>query len=147
MNSPRPCSYHQKENAVATSRASSPLATRLRSSVRCAMRVIVACASRGGFRRRSRDRRSDSLTVVVPGTAGSEGAVARAGLIGAGPELGGARLGDPRLLVQLRGQVTAGGRGGSDDLAADRGRLRGVPSADVVVLHPLHLALEDAQGT
>src|SRR5919107_3000688 len=101
MNSPRPCSYHQKETAVAISRASRALATRLRSSVRCAISDMVAAASRGARRRRSRG----PLTVVLPGTAGSAGAVGRAGLLGPGACLGRARLGDARLLVQLRRQV------------------------------------------
>src|SRR3954454_19018366 len=107
MNAPSPCSYHQNANAVPISRNSSDLAMRLRSSVRCAMSVIVACGSRGARRRRNRDRRWASLTVVLPRTGGSEGAVARAGLLGAGAQLGGAGLRDPRLLVQLRRQVAA----------------------------------------
>src|SRR5829696_5361731 len=119
MNSPRPCSYHQKETAVAISRASRALATRLRSSVRWATSDMVASASRGARRRRSRG----PLTVVLPGAGGSAGAVGRAGLLGAGAQLGRVRLGGAGLLVQLSGQVTAGrrgGGGGGDDLAADR---------------------------
>src|SRR3954470_23823751 len=144
MNSPRPWSYHQNANTVATSSARSALAIRLRSSVRCAISDIVACASRGGRRRRR--RRVASVTVVRPERGGSAGAVGRAGLLGAGAELGGARLGDACLVLQLRGQVTAGrGRGGGDDLAADGRRGRRVLGAHVVVLHALHLALEDAQ--
>src|SRR3954467_12441654 len=142
MNSPRPWSYHQNAIAVPTSSASSAFATRLRSSVRCAISDIVACASRGGRRRR---RRVASVTVVRLERAGSAGAVGRAAPLGLGAELGGARLGDPRLLLEARRQVTGGRRGcGGDDLAADGG-LGGVLRADVVVLHALHLALEDAQ--
>src|SRR5215218_10211394 len=111
MNSPRPCSYHQKAIAVAISRASSALAMRLRSSVRWATRVIVASGSRGGRRRRDRAR-GWSVTVVRPAREPSAGAVGRAGLLGAGPQLRRAGLGDPGLLVQLRGQVTGGGGGG-----------------------------------
>src|SRR5688572_13016245 len=126
MKSPRPCSYHQNATAVAIRRASSALATRLRSSVRWPTRVMVAAASRGGRRRLSRGRPPSSLTVVLPGAGGSAGAVGHAGL------LGGARLGDAGLLVELRGQV-AGGRGGrrrrGDDLAADGGGLGGVLGA------------------
>src|SRR3954453_21205580 len=150
MKSPRPCSYHQNETAVATRRASSERAIRLRSSVRCATRVIVAAASRGGLRRRARGAWPASLTVVLSGTEGSARAVVRAGLIGAGAELGGADLGGPGLLVQLGGQVTAGGADGRSDAAHGRG-LCGVLGTDVlariVVLHALHLALEDAQRT
>src|SRR5215213_4816826 len=120
MKSPRPWSYHQKATAVATSSASSAFAMRLRSSVRCAISVIVAWASRGGRRRRTRDPRPASLTVVLPGRGGSAGAVGRAGLLGAGAELGGAGLGDPGLLVQLRGQVIARRGRGAGDLTADR---------------------------
>src|SRR4051794_3937606 len=126
MNSPRPWSYHQKATAVATSSARSDFATRLRSSVRWAISDIVAWASRGGRRRRPRGPWAPSVTVVLPGRGGSAGAVGRAGLLGAGAELGGAGLGDPGLLVQLRAQITAGRRGGGDDLAADGGRLGGV---------------------
>src|SRR3954447_5428542 len=117
MKSPRPCSYHQKATAVASSRAKSALATRLRSSLRWATRLILASGSRGA-RRRSRGPRPGSLTVVQ--LEGSARPVERAGLVGAGPQLGGACLRDTGLLVQLRGQVT-GRRGlrGGDDLAAD----------------------------
>src|SRR5688572_33340561 len=108
MNSPRPCSYHQKETAVAMSSASSALKMRLRSSVRWATRVIVAWASRGWRRLRIRDLRPSSvmfgLSRALPGAGGSELAVGRAGLLGAGARLGRAGLGDPGLLVQLRGQ-------------------------------------------
>src|SRR6476619_7075760 len=147
MNSPRPWSYHQNASAVATSSARSAFATRLRSSVRCAISDIVASASRGGRRRR---RRVPSVTGVLPGPGGSAGAVGRARLLGPGAELRGASLGDACLVLELRGQVTGGrrrrgARGGGDDLAADRRRLGGVTRADVVVLHALHLALEDAQ--
>src|SRR4051794_11887495 len=142
MNSPRPWAYHQNANTVATSSAKSALAMRLRSSVRCAISDIVACASRGGRRRR---RRVASVTVVRPARGGSARAVGRAGLLGAGAELGGAGLGDACLLLQLRRQVAGGRRCGGDDLAADRRRGGGVLGADVVVLHALHLALEDAQ--
>src|SRR4051812_20138475 len=144
MNSPRPWSYHQNAIAVPISSARSAFATRLRNSVRCAISDMVACASRGGRRRR---RRVASVTVVRPERAGSAGAVGRARLLGAGAgaELGGTRLGDPRLLLQARGQVTGGrGRLRGDDLAPDRG-LGGVLRPDVVLLHALHLALEDAQ--
>src|SRR5829696_430272 len=144
MKSPRPWSYHQKATAVAISRASSALATRLRSSVRCAISDIVAAASRGSRRRRSRG----PLTVVLPGAGGSARAVGRAGLLGPGAQLGRARLGDAGLLVQLGGEVAVGGRrraGGRDDLAADGRGVRRILRADVVVLHALHLALEDAQ--
>src|SRR3954469_14469478 len=148
MKSPSPWSYHQNATAVATSRARSAFATRLRSSVRCAISDIVASGSRGGRRCRTRGPRPASVTVVLPGAGGSAVAVGRAALLGAGAELGGARLGDPRLLVQLRGQVTAGrrrGRGGGDDLAPDGSDGGGVLGADVVVLHALYLTLEDAQ--
>src|SRR5829696_7002816 len=149
MKSPRPWSYHQKATAVAISRASSALATRLRSSVRCAISDIVAAASRGSRRRRSRG----PLTVVLPGAGGSARAVGRAGLLGPGAQLGRARLGDAGLLVQLGGEVAVGGRrraGGRDDLAADGRGVRRIlraqsPDRGVVVLHALHLALEDAQ--
>src|SRR5688572_13086317 len=146
MKSPRPCSYHQNATAVAIRRASSALAIRLRSSVRWPTSVMVAAASRGCRRRLSRGLPPPSLTVVLPGAGGSAGAVGHACLLGAGAQLGGARLGDTGLLVELRGQV-AGGRGGSsrrgDDLAADGGGLGGVLGAHtlagVVVLHALHL--------
>src|SRR5919107_1865309 len=143
MKSPRPCSYHQNATAVATSSASSALAIRLRSSVRCATSVIVAAGSRGGRRRRRRpDRRGGSLT-VVPGE-GSAGAVGRTGLRGTRPQLGGSGFRGPRL--GLEGLALAVGRGRRrEDLTAHRGRLGGVLGADVVVLHALHLALEDAQ--
>src|SRR3982751_1511849 len=121
---------------------------RLRSSVRWATSVIVASGSRAVRRRRNRDRRGASLTVVLPGPGGSAGAVGRAALLGAGPELGGARLGEAGLPVQLGGAGTLGGGGGSGgggDLTADRRRLGGVPATEVVVLHALHLALEDPQ--
>src|SRR4051795_11928752 len=128
MKPPRPWSYHQKAIAVATSRARSALAMRLRSSVRWATRVIVASASRGGRRRRTRGRRPGSVTVVLSGTVASAGAVGRAGPVRPGAELGGVGLGDPGLLVQLRCQVVGrrgGGRGrrgrGSHDLAAHGG--------------------------
>src|SRR5215207_9838159 len=146
MKSPRPWSYHQKAMAVATSSASSALAMRFRSSVRWATRVIVAAGSRGARRRRNRGPRPCSVTVVLPGREASAGAVGRAGLVRAG-----AGLGDPGLLVQLRGQVAgrAGGRRRrrrrGHDLATQGGGLGGVLGADVVVLHALHLALEDAQ--
>src|SRR3954453_19803966 len=123
MKSPRPWSYHQKAIAVPTSRASSALATRLRSSVRCAISAMVAAASRGWRRRRSRG----PLTVVLPGAGGSAGAVGRRGLLGPGPQLRRVRLGEAALLDQLGGQVAVGGRrrgGGRDDLAADRRGLR-----------------------
>src|SRR5215217_404666 len=132
MKSPRPCSYHQNDTAVAISSASSALAMRLRSSVRWATRVIVASGSRGARRRRGLGGRAPSLTVVLPGRRRSAGAVGRAGLLGAGPQLGGTRLGSAGLLVQLGGQVTVGGRGrggGGGELAADRG-LRGVLGAN-----------------
>src|SRR3954464_7281621 len=148
MKSPSPWSYHQNATPVATSRARSAFATRLRSSVRCAISDIVASGSRGRRRRRTRGPRPASVTVVLPGAGGSAVAVGRAALLGAGAELGGARLGDPCLLVQLRAQVTAGrrrGRGGGNDLAPDGSDRGGVLGADVVVLHALHLALEDAQ--
>src|SRR5215212_9811724 len=151
MNSPRPWSYHQKATAVATRSATRALAMRLRSSVRCAINDIVASGSRGGRRRRMRDAEPAWVTVVLPGRGGSAGgAVGRAGLLGSGPELGGAGLGGPGLLVQLRGQVAGGRRGGRHDLGADGGRLGRVaraepPARGVVVLHALHLALEDAQ--
>src|SRR3954451_17706993 len=111
MKSPSPWSYHQNATPVATSSARSALATRLRSSVRCAISDIVASGSRGGRRRRTRGARPASVTVVLPGAGGSAVAVGRAALLGAGAELGAARLGDPRLLVQLRGQVSTGRRG------------------------------------
>src|SRR3954468_23039607 len=145
MKSPRPCSYHQKATAVASSRASSALATRLRSSLRWATRLILASGSRGARRRRSRGPRPGSLTVVL--LEGSARPVERAGLVGAGPQLGGTCLRDTGLLVQLRAQVT-GRRGlrGGGDLAADGRGGGGVAGAHVVLLHALHLALEDAQG-
>src|SRR5689334_9849098 len=107
MNSPRPWSYHQNATAVPISSARSAFAMRLRSSVRCAISDMVAWASRGGRRRR---RRVASVTVVRLERAGSASAVGRAGLLGAGAELGGVRLGDPRLLLQAGGQVTGGRR-------------------------------------
>src|SRR5215208_4896741 len=120
MNSPRPWSYHQKATAVATRSATSAFAMRLRSSVRCAINDIVASGSRGGRRRRMRDAEPAWVTVVLPGRGGSAGgAVGRAGLLGSGPELGGARLG--------------------------RVARAEPPARGVVVLHALHLALEDAQ--
>src|SRR3954447_24122067 len=112
---------------------------RLRSSVRGATSVIVASGSRAVRRRRNRGRRGASLTVVLPGPGGSAGAVGRAALLGAGPEFGGARLGEASLLVQPGGQVTVGRGSGGDDLTADRRRLGGVPATEVVVLHALHL--------
>src|SRR3954447_24781996 len=118
---------------------------RLRSSVRGATSVIVASGCRAVRRRRNRGRRGASLTVVLPGPGGSAGAVGRAALLGAGPEFGGARLGEASLLVQPGGQVTVGRGSGGDDLTADRRRLGGVPATEVVVLHALHLALEDPQ--
>src|SRR6476620_633001 len=123
MNSPRPWSYHQNAIAVATRRATSALAMRLRSSVRCAISDIVASASRGGRRRRLR---VGWFTVVRLELGGSVGAVGRAALLGAGAELGGAGLGDPRLLLEAGGQIAGVRRGGGDDLAADRRRLCGV---------------------
>src|SRR4051794_12186418 len=147
MKSPRPCSYHQNETAVATRRASSERAIRLRSSVRCATRLIVAAASRGGLRRRARGAWPASLTVVLSGTEGSARAVVRAGPIGAGAEFGGADLGGPGLLVQLGSQVATGRGYRRNDLTAQGRRRGGVLAADVVVLHALHLALEDAQRT
>src|SRR6476469_4439607 len=113
MKSPRPWSYHQKATAVATRRARSALAIRLRSSVRCAISDIVASASRGGRRRL---RRVPSVTVALSGTGGSAGAVGRAALLGTGAEFGGAGLGDPCLLLELRGQVAGRRGGGGDDL-------------------------------
>src|SRR5215218_36784 len=112
MKSPRPWSYHQKAMAVATSSATRALAMRLRSSVRWATRVIVACGSRGARRRRARALRPASLTVVPSGAGGSAGAVGRAGLVGAGAQLGGAELGGAGLVVQLGGQVAGGDRPG-----------------------------------
>src|SRR3954464_14630405 len=150
MNSPRPCSYHQNETAVATSRPRSDRAMRLRSSVRWATSVIVAAGSRGALRRRRRGPRPASLTVVLSGPEGSVRAVARAGLLGTGAQLGGAELGGPGLLVQLGGQVTAGGADGLSEGAdgSGLGRVLGTDVlARVVVLHALHLALEDAQRT
>src|SRR3954469_5379947 len=145
MNAPRPWSYHQKQNAVAIPMTSSASATRLRSSRRCAIRLIVAAASRGGRR-----RRPGLLTVGPSPRERSAATVGHAGLLGAGPQLRGAGLGRPGLRLgglrrQLRGQVDRrrGGRG------HDRRGLGGVLGADVgahvVVLHALHLALEDPQ--
>src|SRR5687768_7870095 len=144
MKSPSPCSYHQKATAVATSSASSAFAMRLRSSVRCAMRVIVACGSRGALRRRRRTPRPASLTVVLPGEWGSARTVDRAGLLRAGTQLGGAELRRPGLVLQLGGQVGVPGQRGGELGARGRDR-RGVLVGDVVALHALHLALEDAQ--
>src|SRR3954452_13361998 len=59
MNAPSPWSYHQKHTAVATSTNNSASATRLRSSRRCAIRLIVAAGSRGG-------RRRPAATVLAP---------------------------------------------------------------------------------
>src|SRR5688572_20063879 len=120
MKSPSPCSYHQKATAVATSSASRAFAMRLRSSVRCAMSVIVACGSRRALRRRTRTPRPAPLTVVLPGAWGSARSVDRAVLVGAGPELG--RAG---LVLQLGGQVT-GRRRTWGQLTADRRHLGGV---------------------
>src|SRR4051794_23923057 len=106
MNSPRPCSYHQKDTAVAISRASSALAMRLRSSVRWATRLIVASGSRACRRRRSLGR-PPSLTGAYLARR-SAGAVGRAALLRAGPQLGGARLGGAGLLFQSGAQVIAG---------------------------------------
>src|SRR4051794_15330885 len=102
-------------------RATSALATRLRSSVRCAMRLIVAAGSRG-FLRRRRGVWPPSLTVAPLGTEGSADAVGRprTGLLGAGPQFGGARLGAAGLLLQLRSQLVAGRGHRAGDLAADR---------------------------
>src|SRR4051794_11595071 len=132
MKSPSPCSYHQNATAVPRSSASSALATRLRSSLRCAMSVIVAAASRGGRRRRR--GRPPSVTER------SEAAGGRAGLVGAGAQLGGPCLRGGGLGLGLGGGV----HGRRRDLADRRGG-GGVLAADVVVLHALHLALEDPQ--
>src|SRR4051794_29921582 len=151
MNSPRPCPYHQKAIAEAIRKASSDLAMRLRSSVRCAMSVIVAWASRGARRRRGR-RLACSVTVLLPGGGRSARPLADALLVRAGTQGGGARLGQAGLLDQLRREVTGGGAGRGagrcgrrDDLGADRCGGRRVLGADVVVLHAFHLALEDPQ--
>src|SRR3954470_9078185 len=138
MKSPSPCSYHQNATAVPRISASSALATRLRSSLRCAMSVIVAAASRGGRRRRR--GRPPSVTER------SEAAVGRAGLVGAGAQLRGPCLRSGGLGLGL-GRGVDGRRRRADgrrDLA-DRGGGGGVLAADVVVLHALHLALEDPQ--
>src|SRR3954453_8175835 len=140
MNAPSPWSYHQKQTAVAIRMNRSARATRLRSSRRCAMRLIVAAASRGG-RRRRRGRRT-SLTVVPFPRERSDAA----GLIGPSAQLGGAclrgaGLGLGGLGVHLCGQGTvARGEG-----AAGRHGRRSVLATHVVVLHALHLALEDPQ--
>src|SRR3954454_12235520 len=138
MKSPSPCSYHQNATAVPRISASSALATRLRSSLRCAMSVIVAAASRGGRRRRR--GRPPSVTER------SEAAVGRAGLVGAGAQLGGPCRRGGGLGLGLGGGVHGRRRraGRRRDLADRRGG-GGVLAADVVVLHALHLALEDPQ--
>src|SRR4051812_15498501 len=142
MKAPSPWSYHQKQNAVATTMNSSAIATRLRSSRRCAIRLIVAAASRGGRR-----RRPGLLTVGPSPGERSAATVGHVRLVGAGPQLGGAGLGRARLGLgglgrELGGQVTGGRRGLRSDHGGGRG---GVLPADVVVLHALHLALEDPQ--
>src|SRR4051812_1157435 len=111
MNSDSPWSYHQNAIAVAITMAISAFPTRLRSSRRCAMRVIVASGSRG-LRRRRALRGACSLTGAPPGRQWSAGAVGRtgAGLLGAGAQLGGARLRGPGLGLQLRLVVGAVGR-------------------------------------
>src|SRR5688500_3737067 len=136
MNSPSPCSYHQNDTAVATSSASRAFAMRLRNSVRWATSVIVRSGSRGVRRRRPRSPPGAWLTVVLLGGGESAGAVGRARLLGVAG-----------LLAQPGGQVTVG-RGGHD-LAPQRRGPGGVLGPDVrtgvVVLHALHLALEDPQ--
>src|SRR3954470_19908777 len=105
MNVPSPWSYHQKQNAVAIARTSSTSAIRLRSSRRCAIRLIVAAGSRGG-----RFFRPGLLTVgPLPGER-SAATVGHARLLGPGAQLRGAGLGRARLRLgglgrQLRGQV------------------------------------------
>src|SRR4051794_19575079 len=142
MNAPSPWSYHQKHTAVATSTNNSASATRLRSSRRCAIRLIVAAGSRGGRRRRP------GLVTVGPNREERSGAaVGDARLIGAGPQLRGTGLGGAclrlgRLGRQRGGQVAGGWRRLRGDHGS-RGRRR--LGAHVVVLHALHLALEDAQ--
>src|SRR3954452_15919282 len=141
MNSPRPCSYHQNATAVPISTNSRAMPTRLRSSRRWPIRVIVAASSRGRRReRRSRDRPAGVTGGTSP--AGSAAVVGggRASLLGTRPGLGGARLRGAGLgLVVHR---TRGDRRGLD-LPGHRGGLGLVLGADVVVLHALHLALED----
>src|SRR4051812_39341553 len=118
MNTPRPWSYHQKQNAVATRTTSNATATRLRNSRRCAIRLIVAAGSRGA-------RRRPALTAAPPGN-GSGGGVGDGG--GGGtrprPRLGSPDLGGARLGLPLGGPRV-------DDLAGHDRRRRGVR----VVLH------------
>src|SRR3954449_297313 len=152
MNSPRPCSYHQKATAVPMSTNSSAIPTRLRSSRRWLIRLIVAAASRSGRRAR---RELDRPAVLTGGRSTAMGSATLvrgggAGLLGARPGLGvtGLRGGGLGLVVDRAGR----GRGGRrQDLAGDRGGRGLVLGGDVVVLHALHLALEDperaAEGT
>src|SRR5688572_2499074 len=130
MKSPSPSPYHQNAMAVATSRARRALAMRLRSSVRWATRVIVACGSRGFRWRRLCTPLPASLTVDPPGTAGSAGSVDRARLLGTDGRVAG--LGGRGLALQLR-RVVPGRR--RDDLAAHGCHLGGVLGPDVVALH------------
>src|SRR3954447_17036377 len=144
-NSPSPCSYHQKATAVPIRMNSSAMPTRLRSSRRWPIRLIVAAASRSGRRVR---RELDRPAVVTGGrsTAVRSAALVRgAGLLGAGPGLGGAglRRGGLGLVVDRPGGDRRCGR--RQDLAGDRGGRGLVLGADVVVLHALHLALEDPE--
>src|SRR3954463_9506238 len=144
MNAPSPWSYHQKQTAVATATNSTASATRLRNSRRCAIRVIVASGSRGGRR-----LRPDVLTGEPSWGYRSGATVGHAGLVRPRAQLGraglqGARLGLGGLGGVLGGQVGRRRRGGRrDGVGAHRRGGRGVLGAHVVVLHALHLALED----
>src|SRR3954468_19013617 len=105
MNAPSPWSYHQKQNAVAIAMTSSTSAIRLRSSRRCAMRLIVAAASRGGRRLRVAATVGPPLGLRPRGGSDTE---ARGGGAGPGggaappppPRLGRLGLGRARRLVQ-----------------------------------------------
>src|SRR4051794_27181738 len=148
MNAPSPWSYHQKQTAVAIATNSTANATRLRNSRRCAIRVIVASGSRGGRR-----LRPDVLTGEPSWGYRSGATVGHAGLVRPRAQLGraglqGARLGLGGLGGVLGGQVGLRRRGGRrDGVGAHRRGGRGVLGAHVVVLHALHLALEDPQRT
>src|SRR4051812_4247286 len=146
MKSPSPCSYHQNATAVPSSTNSSAIPTRLRSSRRWPIRVIVAAASRSG--RRGRRNRPAVLTGGISTVLWSALVIGggRASLLGTRPGLDCAGLCGARLGLVVDGLGRHGRRGrGRDDLAGHRRGAGLVLGADVVVLHALHLALEDAQ--
>ena len=156
MNSPRPCSYHQKPPRWPRSSASSALKIRLRSSVRWATRVIVAAASRGARRRRSRGLRPPRSVRPCPMSR------ARSGRVRAGcrPRGTARRAPAPRRRAPRRSRASSCScavrsplAGASAATISPRSGVlarpwRGRPCgrlAGVVVLHALHLALEDPQ--